>query len=79
MAFSPTSFEFAPTIVDAGRRTGLVEIVNTTPTAVTVVGVRLDPADATGFEIVETDCAGEAVPANGRCSVTIAFAPEHDR
>jgi hypothetical protein len=75
VAFVPTSFEFAPTIVEDGRRTGLVEIVNTTPTAVTVVGVRLDPADATGFEIVESACAGEAVPANGRCSVTIAFAP----
>ena len=75
VVFSPTSFDFAPTIIQAGRRTGLVEIVNTTPSAATVVGVRLEPADSTGFEIVEDDCAGQAVPANGRCSVTIAFAP----
>jgi hypothetical protein len=75
VAFTPAAFEFAPTIVDAGRRTGLVEIVNTTPNAVTVVGVRLDPADAAGFQIAETDCAAASLPSNGRCSVTIAFAP----
>ena len=33
------------------------------------------PPTPTAFEIVETGCAGEAVPADGRCSVTIAFAP----
>ena len=75
VAFTPAVFEFAPTIVDAGRRTGLVEIVNTTPNAVTVVGVRLDLADAAGFEIAETDCAAASLPSNGRCSVTLAFAP----
>ncbi len=41
----------------------------------TVVGVRLDPADVVGFEIVETDCAAASLASNGRCSVTIAFAP----
>jgi len=75
VAFSPATFDFAPTIVEAGRRTGLIEIVNTRPTAAAVVGIRLDPADTTAFEIVETGCTGQAVPANGRCSVTIAFAP----
>ena len=75
VVFSPTSFDFAPTIIEAGRRTGLVEIVNTTPDAATVVEVRLDPADTTAFEIVEAGCAGDAVPASGRCSVTVAFAP----
>jgi hypothetical protein len=76
VAFSPTTFDFAPTIVEAGRRTGLVEIVNTTANAASVVGVRLEPVDVAGFEIAESDCAGTTVPANGRCSVTIAFAPD---
>jgi hypothetical protein len=75
VVFSPTSFDFAPTIIEAGRRTGLVEIVNTTPSAVAVVGVRFEPADSTAFEIVENGCGGQAVPAAGRCAITIAFAP----
>jgi hypothetical protein len=74
--FSPVAFDFAPTIVNAGRRTGLVEIVNSSLRAATVVGVDLVPADAAAFEIVETDCAGQSLPVNGRCSITVAFAPE---
>ncbi len=72
---SPTTFDFAPTIVDAGRRTGLVEIVNNGTSAATIVGVRLDPAEAGPFQIVETTCAGETLAVGERCTVTLSFAP----
>lgn len=72
---SPASFDFAPTIVDAGRRTGLVEIVNNGTRAVTVIGVRVEPVEVGAFAIVETTCAGESIAAGARCAVTLAFAP----
>ncbi len=72
---SPAAFDFAPTIIDAGRRTGLVEVVNNGSGAVTVVGVRLEPAEPGAFQIVETTCAGESVAVGARCAVTLAFAP----
>lgn len=72
---SPASFDFAPTIIDAGRRTGMVEVVNNGTRAVTVVGVRLEPAEAGAFSIVDTTCAGESIAAGARCAVTLAFAP----
>jgi hypothetical protein len=72
---SPSSFDFVPTIIDAGRRTGLVEIVNNGSGAATIVGVRLDPAEAGPFQVVETTCAGESVAAGERCRVTLSFAP----
>ncbi|MEP1122831.1 MAG: hypothetical protein ABJH68_02945 [Ilumatobacter sp.] len=72
---SPAAFDFAPTIIDAGRRTGLVEVVNNGSGAVTVVGVRLEPAEPGAFQIVETTCAGESVAVGARCGVTLAFAP----
>lgn len=72
---SPATFDFAPTIIDAGRRTGLVEIVNNGTGAVSIVGVRLDPTESGAFQIVETECAGESVAAGSRCGVTLAFAP----
>lgn len=72
---SPATFDFAPTIIDAGRRTGLVEVVNNGSGAVNVVGVRLDPAEAGPFQIVETTCADESVAIGARCGVTLSFAP----
>lgn len=72
---SPAAFDFAPTIIDAGRRTGLVEIVNQGSGAVTVSEVRLEPAGAGPFEIVETTCTGESVAVGSRCGITLAFAP----
>ncbi|MFT6391782.1 MAG: hypothetical protein ACJA14_001295 [Ilumatobacter sp.] len=73
--FSPATFDFAATIIDAGRRTGLVEIVNSGTRPITVVGVRLESADPGPFEIVETTCVGESVPAGERCGITIAYSP----
>ena len=75
VAFSPTQFEFAPTIIDSGRRIGLIELVNTTPAKANVVGVRFEPNDTAAFEIVENGCVGQAVPAASRCAITIAYAP----
>ena len=72
---SPATFDFAPTIIDAGRRTGLVEIVNNGSTPIGVVGVRLEPADSGTFEIVETACVGEPVAVAARCGVTLEFSP----
>ena len=74
VTFSPATFDFAPTIVDAGRRVATIEIVNASTTAVSIVGVRLEPQNAP-FEIVETACAGETLAGNSRCSVDVAFAP----
>lgn len=72
---SPAVFDFAPTIIDAGRRTGLVEIVNNSSSAITVVGVGLDPAEAGPFQIVETTCVDASVAAGARCGITLSFAP----
>jgi len=72
---SPAAFDFAPTIVDAGRRTALVEIVNNGTAAITVIGVRLDPAEAGSFQIVETTCSEASIAVGARCEITLSFAP----
>jgi hypothetical protein len=78
VTFSPSTFDFAPTIVSAGRRTGSIELVNSSTRSVSIVGVRLEPAPAGGvgpFEIVSTTCAGQPLAASGRCSIDLVFAP----
>ncbi len=75
MAFVPPSSSSLPRSSTAGRRTELVEIANTTPNPVSVVGIRVEQEGGAGFEIEETDCVGVSLPSNGRCSVTVAFAP----
>ena len=75
MSASPAAFDFAPTIVDAGRRTALVEIVNNGTAAITVIGVRLDPAEAGSFQIVETTCSEASIAVGARCEITLSFAP----
>ena len=72
---SPTTFDFAPTIIDAGRRTGLVEIVNNGLEPITVTGVRFDPAAAGAFQVVETTCSAALLPVGDSCAITLGFAP----
>jgi hypothetical protein len=78
ITFSPAAFDFAPTIIGAGRRTGSIEILNSSARSVSINDVRLEPAAVPGsgpFEIASTTCTDDPVPANGRCSVDLAFAP----
>ena len=74
--FSPSTFEFAPTIAGAGRRTATIDLVNSSPSSVSISGVVLEAAAAvdSSFEIVSTTCAS-SIPAAGRCTVDVAFTP----
>jgi len=75
VVFSPTSFDFAPTIVQAGRRDATVELVNPGTSAVTIVGVRVDPAGSEAFTVTATTCAGTSLGAGQTCTVDLAFEP----
>ena len=75
VSVSPAAFEFAPTIVEAGRRTGLVEVVNSSTEPVSVVDVALQPADDGAFAITSTTCVGVTLAAGESCSVDLVFAP----
>ena len=72
--FDPAAFEFAPTIIDAGRRTADVELVNPSSIALTVTDVDIDPVTGSDFAIDASTCGG-VLPAGSRCVITISFAP----
>lgn len=72
--FDPAAFEFAPTIVDAGRRTADIELVNPSAVALTVTSVEIDPASGSDFALDTTTCGG-VLPAGSRCVLTISFIP----
>ena len=72
--FDPAAFEFAPTIIDAGRRTADVELVNPSALSLTVTDVAIDPATGSDFTIDSSTCGG-VLPAGSRCVITISFAP----
>lgn len=74
LAFSPSSFEFAPTIVVDGRRRAAIELRNPGSLATTVLDVAIVD-DATGaYSIAATTCGGTLVAGAG-CTIEVDFAP----
>jgi hypothetical protein len=64
---------FAPTVVDAGRRTSPVTLTNATTSTVRVSSVTID---ATGvFSLVTDACSGIAIAPAASCSVEVQFSP----
>ncbi|MEM1332998.1 MAG: hypothetical protein AAGG08_06015 [Actinomycetota bacterium] len=74
--FSPAAFEFAPTIVDAGRRTATIALNNAGADPIDVLSLVVEPADA-GFGVDPGSCLG-ALGGRSSCSVDLVFAPITD-
>jgi len=68
---SPTTF--APTVVDAGRRTQPVTLTNATDRAVQVTTVSIDLPDV--FVIAADGCTGMSLTPGASCVVDVQFAP----
>ena len=68
---SPTTF--APTVVDAGRRTQPVTLTNATDRAVQATTVSIDLPDV--FVIVTDGCSGTSLAPSASCVVDVQFAP----
>ena len=71
-ALSPTSFEFAPTIAAAGRRTASIELTNPGSSSVTFTDASFADPDS-GFRVVGSDCTTLAPGAT--CTVELSFEP----
>lgn len=70
--FEPTTFDFAPTIINAGSRTASIEIVNASGSTESVATAAFADPDA-GFSVIDTTCTSISVGA--RCTLNILFAP----
>ncbi len=73
VVFDPAAFDFAPTIINAGRRTASVDLFNPSAAPVTVVSIVVDVAGAADFTIDPTECT--TLAAGARCAVGITFGP----
>lgn len=73
VAFLPAAFEFAPTIINAGRRTAAVDLSNPTATDVTVTSIVVEAAGAADFTVDSTACP--TIAAGATCAVSVVFAP----
>ena len=75
--FEPPTIEFAPTIVDAGRRTAEIAVFNSSSSPITVTSVVIDTIanGATDFAAGSADCVGASLAAQGRCTIVVTFAP----
>jgi hypothetical protein len=71
--FEPATFEFAPTIVAAGRRTAEVDLVNSGTEPITIASLKVQRAEP-GFAVDATTCEGQ-ISAGQQCAVTVSFAP----
>ena len=71
--FEPAAFEFAPTIVDAGRRNAEVALVISGSEPIIVSSLEVQPAES-GFAVDATTCEGE-IAGGQQCTVTVSFAP----
>ena len=71
--FEPAAFEFAPTIVAAGRRTAEVTLVNFSAELIAIDSLEMQPAES-GFAVDVTTCEDE-INASQQCTVTVSFAP----
>lgn len=70
--FEPSTFDFAPTIINAGMRTASIEIVNSAGSAESVATAAFADPDA-GFVVADTTCT--AIEVGARCSINVSFSP----
>ncbi len=63
---------FAPTVVNAGRRTQPVTLVNASTTTVTVEAVSIEPPGP--FVLIDDGCSG-SLPPGANCSAAVQFTP----
>jgi len=77
VTFSPPSLTLTPTGAETDM-SGALDIVNSSPSTVRVVGVRFDPTDAAPFRFVSSTCAAIDLAPGDRCSVTIGYELEPD-
>ncbi len=75
VVFNPASFEFAPTIIDAGRRTASIDLFNPGRDPATVLAVRVEPAGGGGFSADGSGCVSQQLLTGGSCAVGVEFAP----
>jgi hypothetical protein len=66
-------FGHQPSGQTSGSRT--VTVTNVAPTATSVTAIALQGANSGDFRITGGTCAGATIPADGTCTVTVAFAP----
>ncbi len=76
--FEPATFEFAPTIINAGRRTADVALVSgsasgNTAASVSVASIVVDAGADGDFTVDPTTCTSLAP--GSRCNVSVTFAP----
>jgi hypothetical protein len=71
--FVPAAFEFAPTIINAGRRTASVDLLNSTVGTVSVTSIAIDVAGTTDFAAEPAGCL--TLAPGERCVVVLTFAP----
>jgi hypothetical protein len=64
---------FAPTVVDAGRRTAAVTLTNATRSTLRVGSVTVEVAGV--FSLVTDACSGIAIAPAASCSVDVQFSP----
>jgi len=72
VSVEPSVLSFDPTIIDAGRRTGVVRVTNSSSGPMQLSAVELD---AGAFTIEADACTGMTLSEGGGCEVTIVFAP----
>ena len=68
----PNPLEFAPTIINAGRRIATAQVVGGTA-SVSVASVAITEGD--DFTISNDGCSSATVGNGGTCSIDVAFAP----
>jgi hypothetical protein len=69
---NPTFIDFPATIVESKSAAVTVTVTNPTPVAVTGFSAVSSSGD---FTVSATSCTGQMVPANGACTVSVAFSP----
>jgi len=74
-SFTPSAFEFAPTIVDAGRRVASIGLINPSPVPARVTGLRVDPTGGPFGLAPGTDCVDASLASGSLCRVDVSFAP----
>jgi hypothetical protein len=73
--FDPQSIEFAPTIINAGRRTATATLSNQTGDTINLRTISIDPAVEGTFTVLSDTCSNTQLPVGGGCMIEVQFAP----
>ena len=73
--FDPVSIEFAPTIINAGRRTATITLSNPTSDTINLRTISIEPAVEGPFSVLSDTCSNTQLPVGGGCMVEVQFAP----